>query len=184
MSRNKSPRRWNPVRGMQRNISRLFPKNSSWWQQQFLFHQKLNRKLKGEGIKKSLERITTSNVAEISGVLPENEIKNIYCFLKMGVKNPISCGFIATAESWWQSPGMDVAGTEVCWKDPWKFLGAIRCQQGCSDPWGKQISTGTPIFPPWGRAGVFRVTVTQRNVSPRLASQNRQGQRPQDGIWK
>lgn len=28
--------------------------------------------------------ISTSNVLEISGVLLKNEIKNIYCFLKIG----------------------------------------------------------------------------------------------------
>lgn len=98
---------------MQGNISRLFPKNSSWWQQQFLFRQKLNRKRKGEG-KKSLERITTSNVVEISDVLLENEIKNVYCFLKMGKKIPSLLDLKQKQrELMTESPGVEVFGTEV-----------------------------------------------------------------------
>lgn len=67
------------------------------------FPAKVKQKTKRRERKKSLERISTRNVVEISGVLPENEIKNeiknIYCFLKMGgKKNPIPAGFKARAE--------------------------------------------------------------------------------------
>lgn len=133
MSRNKSPSSWNRVRGMQGNVSRLFPKNSRWWQQQFLFHQKLNRKLKRERKKKnSLERISTRNFVEISGVLPENEIKNVYCFLKMGKKKiPIPAGFKARAEG-----ADDREPWDGCVWDRGVLKGPLEAASGLSVPAG------------------------------------------------
>lgn len=69
--------------------------------------------------------VSVSNVLEISGVLLQNEIKNIYCFLKMRKKKIIPSALKLTAER----PDDRVPG------DGWRgaeraleiFLGAIRC---------------------------------------------------------
>lgn len=84
------------------------------------FPAKVNQKTKRRERKKSLERISTRNVVEISGVLPENEIKNeiknIYCFLKMGEKKIPSLLDLKQEqrELMTESPGVDVSGTGVC----------------------------------------------------------------------
>lgn len=51
---------------------------------------------------------------EISDVLLENEIKNVYCFLKMGKKIPSLLDLKQKQrELMTESPGVEVSGTEV-----------------------------------------------------------------------